>query len=172
MKINILPIKKMIGSAQSFSFTTSTITLELAETTAGRCEAAPVQVNVEIVNNGQSLEIQGQVRAVVRYICSRCLEEFDREIVADFSERYQERPVQESTDLDITEANYYQGDEIDITGLVRESLLLSEPLQPVCNEDCRGLCPECGVNRNQETCSCQQQAIDPRLMALQKFVKQ
>ena len=172
MKINILPVKKIIGSSQSFSFTTSTDVLDLPGTAAGAGDVAPVFVSGHIVNNGQSLEIQGQVQAKVQYVCSRCLVNFSRDVSVDFSERYLETPDQNATDTDLDGVSFYQGDEIDITVLVRDSVLLSEPLQPVCSEDCCGLCPECGVNRNVEACSCQQQTIDPRLLVLQKLVKQ
>ena len=52
------------------------------------------------------------------------------------------------------EAGWYQGNEIDLSGLVREIVCLAIPVQPLCREDCAGLCPRCGVDRNAASCEC------------------
>ena len=52
---------------------------------------------------------------------------------------------------------------------MREQFYLALPMKPLCREDCRGLCPVCGINRNRETCSCQATWVDPRLEALKSF---
>ena len=60
----------------------------------------------------------------------------------------------------------YRDEKIDLGEVVREQLYLALPMKPLCQEDCKGLCPVCGVNRNRETCSCQQEWVDPRMAAL------
>jgi uncharacterized protein len=52
-------------------------------------------------------------------------------------------------------ASFYQGDSIDVSALVQEQILLTLPSVPLCKEECKGLCAQCGVNLNQETCECQ-----------------
>jgi uncharacterized protein len=52
---------------------------------------------------------------------------------------------------------------------MREQFYLALPMKPLCREDCKGLCPICGVNRNRETCSCRSEWVDPRMEALRKL---
>ena len=59
----------------------------------------------------------------------------------------------------------YDGDAIDLEPLFREQFVLAVPFAPLCREDCKGLCPQCGIDRNTGTCSCEP-PIDPRLAAL------
>ena len=63
----------------------------------------------------------------------------------------------------------YRDDKIDLTEVVREQLYLALPMKPLCREDCKGLCPVCGVNRNRETCTCQEVWVDPRMAALKQW---
>ncbi len=63
----------------------------------------------------------------------------------------------------------YRDDKIDLGEVVREQLYLALPMKPLCQQDCKGLCPVCGVNRNRETCTCQQEWVDPRMAALEKW---
>ena len=59
----------------------------------------------------------------------------------------------------------YDGEIVDLEPLLREQFVLVVPYAPVCSEDCKGLCPQCGIDRNTATCACQP-PIDPRLAAL------
>jgi uncharacterized protein len=63
-------------------------------------------------------------------------------------------------------AAYYENDEIDLEQLIRERVHLSLPMKPLCDQDCRGLCPQCGTNLNRGTCDCRRDWEDPRLEAL------
>ena len=67
---------------------------------------------------------------------------------------------------------YYDGDRLDLGEVVREQVLLALPLKPLCREDCRGLCPRCGQNRNLGPCGCPppEEPGDPRLEPLRKLV--
>jgi uncharacterized protein len=61
-----------------------------------------------------------------------------------------------------TEVAYYEGDRLDLNEVLREVVLLALPMQLVCSETCKGICPSCGLNRNQHSCDCQQRTIDDR----------
>jgi len=78
-----------------------------------------------------------------------------------------EREVAEE-DVDIS---YYTDDQIDLIELLREQFYLALPMKPLCREDCRGLCPQCGVNRNTGTCECEPGWEDPRLAPLKGLIK-
>ena len=64
---------------------------------------------------------------------------------------------------------YYRDDQIQLGDLVREQLRLAAPMKPLCSDDCRGLCPVCGANRNEMTCDCDTSWLDPRLDRLRMF---
>jgi uncharacterized protein len=68
--------------------------------------------------------------------------------------------------------SYYEEDVINLAELVREQCYLALPMKPLCREDCRGLCPVCGVNRNRETCACVTNWVDPRFDALRRLKDQ
>jgi uncharacterized protein len=59
----------------------------------------------------------------------------------------------------------FDGDKIDLEPLMREQFVLAIPYAPLCKEDCKGLCPQCGIDRNTASCTCEK-PIDPRLAAL------
>ena len=73
-------------------------------------------------------------------------------------------------ELSVTDAEaeigYYQGEGILLEDVLREQVLLALPLKSTCREDCKGLCPQCGKNLNQEPCSCSEPAEDPRWAVL------
>ena len=68
----------------------------------------------------------------------------------------------EEDDLDVFP---YDGERIDLEPLFREQFVLAVPYAPLCTEDCKGLCPQCGIDRNTASCTCEP-PIDPRLAAL------
>ena len=65
-----------------------------------------------------------------------------------------------------TEIGYYPGESMELEDSLREQILLAVPIKSLCRYDCKGLCPVCGVNRNQQLCDCDQHQPDPRWAAL------
>ena len=63
----------------------------------------------------------------------------------------------------------FEGDVIDFRDAVQEQVIMAIPMQPLCREDCRGLCPGCGANLNLEKCRCRPDDVDPRLAILKKL---
>jgi uncharacterized protein len=66
----------------------------------------------------------------------------------------------------------YDGRRIDLRALAVEQVYLEMPLKPICREDCRGLCSRCGNNRNRVECGCDDDSVDPRLLALKGILNQ
>lgn len=167
MKINILRAKKEIGSQETFEFVTSAEEIDLED--ASPWTGSEVKVDGELINNGRVLKIKGVIHATGNYQCNYCLENFMTKMDIPFGDDYQEKDsdtIDEETDL-----AYYNGDEIDIADLVRESIILAEPLKIVCSKSCRGLCPQCGINLNLTKCSCNHDVVDPRLAVLSQLLK-
>jgi uncharacterized protein len=166
MKINVLQVKREVGARQSFSFMPSAKEIGLSE--EREWQAASIRVNGEVINNGRFLEIVGVIHGQANFDCHRCLADFSTTLEISFAEDFQETTGEDKPDAG--HANY-QGDEIDITELVREYLLLAEPMKTLCREDCKGLCPKCGANLNHNSCSCVKGDFDPRLAPLERFLK-
>ncbi|MBP2650131.1 MAG: hypothetical protein H6Q74_956 [Firmicutes bacterium] len=162
MKINIALLDQEAGACQSFRFACPIETID-EHNTASWIEGN-VEVEGKVCNTGACLALTGEIHAKANRVCHRCLKEFSAAIVTSFSENWQQ------ADGD-SEVIRYQGDELDISELVRESLVLAEPLKNLCSEMCRGLCPTCGADLNHAKCNCVRDEIDPRLAALQKLLE-
>ncbi len=65
-----------------------------------------------------------------------------------------------------TEIGYYQGEGLLLEDVLKEQILLAVPIRVLCSEDCQGLCPQCGQNRNVSPCNCAEKITDPRWAAL------
>jgi uncharacterized protein len=122
-------------------------------------------VDLAIQKSAQEYYCQGRVTARVVLECARCLGEFEADLggETDFvvcSENYaaQHRGV-DSEDCVCFKGNDLQ---VDIVEPVRQALVLAMSMKPLCSENCRGLCPTCGVNLNEQTCECKQETTDSR----------
>ena len=167
MKINILQAKLAIGSRETFEFVTSTKKIDLEG--EGPWVGNEIKIEGELINNGRVLKIKGVIHATAKYQCNYCLEDFITNMEIPFGDDYQDVSTKEIDDE--TDIAYYNGDEIDIADLVRESMILAEPLKVVCSKNCLGLCPHCGINLNDGQCSCNDNVIDPRFAVLSKLLK-
>ena len=130
---------------------------------------APMRVEMEYYRAGTELFFQGQLHASTQEVCARCAEEFTAPSERGFRFVLTPRTVGLADDNlreEDLEFSVYDGDEVDLSPLLREQFLLSLPTRPLCREDCRGLCPQCGANLNHTACGCRPQAADPRLAAL------
>ena len=133
---------------------------------------APSDLVFEIHKDKDRFRLVGTVAAELELPCSRCLEPFRLPIAAPFDARY--LPVSEASadverevDDEDLETSYYRNDVIDLNELLREQFYLALPMKPLCGEDCRGLCAQCGTNLNAGTCDCKPVWDDPRLAALE-----
>jgi len=131
-----------------------------------------VNVSVSYYRAGTELFFAGDLKTTTRAVCARCAEEF--EVAGDRPFRYVLSPKAIGYDDDNLRAedlefSLYEGDEVDLSPLIREQVLLALATRPLCQEDCRGLCPHCGVNLNGTTCECRIESLDPRLEALRSL---
>jgi uncharacterized protein len=116
--------------------------------------------------NGTTVEVSGTISMDVEQNCSRCLEPVKQSLDIPFQEAFtQSSKAAEEDDnlLLVTE------DKIELKPYIEETVLLELPYIPLCDEDCKGLCPVCGTNRNVTPCACKQEKIDPRLAGLADF---
>jgi len=119
----------------------------------------------------QDIRVVGDMSTRVEVACARCLDPVTRDVARNFDLLY--RPLGADagrSEISVTQAEaeigYYTGEGVLLEDILREQLLLEVPIKVVCREDCKGLCPHCGQNRNQGSCDCVEQAEDPRWNAL------
>ena len=163
MKLDVSGTAFPLGESRVFSFVVSSASLDLGECAEQFHE--DIRVNGSVMNTGSSLRVVGTVDTCRSFVCDRCLAEGAREITLDFSEDYAKTPGE--TD----EVALYDGETIILDDLVRDTLLVAEPLRELCKSDCKGLCPVCGQNLNEGSCSCDTFVPDPRLAALESLLK-
>ena len=137
---------------------------------------APVHLDFDLHKDKDRFRLVGTARTELELPCSRCLDPFRMPVDATFDLRYlpatemtadEEREVQDE-DL---ETSYYRDDQIDLNELLREQFYLALPMKPLCREDCKGLCAQCGTNLNTGTCACAAEWEDPRLAPLKGLIK-
>lgn len=127
----------------------------------------------ELRGGSEEIRVSGHLEGVMESDCSRCLEPARCAFDGDFSLDY--LPVDQSPHAAATgfaekesDIGYYEGEVLDLADVLREQVLLWLPMQWVCRQDCRGICPVCGGNRNEEWCECQEGTGDPRWAALRE----
>jgi uncharacterized protein len=133
--------------------------------TAGRAEVlhehrGPKEIVADI-------RLRGNFSGNFQVPCARCMEPVEIPLAAEFDLIF--RPVGADSDLperaitaQETEIGYYQKDSLSLEDVLREQVLLALPVRTLCKSDCKGLCPRCGQNRNQQVCTCEEGTISPR----------
>ncbi len=135
----------------------------------------PLVGMVQFLRTSDGVLVTGRLHTVLRVTCRRCLQEF--ELGIDFSLEEEFRP---SVDIETGAAVQFEDGEdsvtridsrhmLDLTEVVRQNLFLASPISPLCAPQCRGLCPGCGANLNNEACTCGYTESDPRLEVLRQL---
>ena len=136
---------------------------------------SPLQVALRYMRSGEDLLFDGMLSSDLSGQCARCLDEFPLSLSRPFScvllPASPSRSLGREMELNQEDlaASFYSGDSVDVSLLVREQFFLSLPSHPLCQETCKGLCEQCGVNLNAETCPCRPVWTDRRLAVLAPF---
>jgi DUF177 domain-containing protein len=128
-------------------------------------------IHGRVRRKGEEVELVGHLSATVETTCARCLKPVQVPIAAELSERFvvavswrsEEQHELQEEDLNLA---VFNGESIELDDFVREEILLAMPAQVLCREDCKGLCPICGIDRNVSSCECETRQIDSRWGAL------
>jgi uncharacterized protein len=117
------------------------------------------------------IRLKGSFRGIFQAPCARCVEPVEHELAEDFDLLFRPAEVdangaEHAITTPETEIGYYENGGLALEDVLREQVLLSLPAKTLCQPDCKGLCPRCGLNRNETACSCEQGPSDPRWEAL------
>jgi uncharacterized protein len=138
----------------------------------------PILNRISVHQITGSIEVRGSVETSVRLSCSRCLEGFEMPLKRFYrlyftptSPEDPEFPDGDGIELDAETINrvFYEGDEIDLTESIQEQVVMTLPPYPICDEACKGLCPQCGANQNTTGCDCRREEKPNPFAVLKKL---
>lgn len=129
---------------------------------------------VSLAKHGHDILVRGHLQGHLNLSCGRCLDPFAPSLETAFDlllvpAPQGAAPEEEELSAAQLDLDFYSGETVDLEAIIREQIILMVPLKPLCQENCRGLCPICGVNLNRETCSCQAEKSDYPFAQLAKL---
>jgi len=126
---------------------------------------SPVELDLRLESVVEGVLVTGLATVELRGECVRCLGEVSDSLEVDIQELF----VYPESDADEDEASRLEGDLLDLEPLLRDGVVLDLPFQPLCREDCLGLCVDCGANLNDDPDHTHEQPLDPRWEALRRL---
>jgi uncharacterized protein len=138
----------------------------------------PADLRMVIHKDQDRFRLVGTVKSQLGLECSRCLEPYvlpvDRQFDLRFLPAAAGEPQNEDEDAEVEEDDvsitFYRDEQIDLDELLREQFYLALPMKPLCGPACKGICPQCGTNRNLAPCDCSPQKEDPRMAGLKTLI--
>lgn len=131
--------------------------------------AEPLQVRLEAHQAGPDVLVRGRMRGELELECARCLKSvrhtLDEEVTFLYVEGVDETAAEDQEVYPLPETGW----TLDLGPALREHLVLAAPAHVLCREDCRGLCPTCGTDRNEAPCECEASDVDDRWAALRRL---
>lgn len=135
-------------------------------------EGAPVELDLRLEAVMEGVLVTGTAAADLEGECVRCLEPISDEVEVTLQELFMYDDTRDARDAsEDDEVSMLEGDLIDLEPLLRDAVVLALPFQPLCQDDCPGLCPDCGARLADDPGHSHEAAIDPRwagLTALQQ----
>lgn len=137
-------------------------------------DAPVVKIFLKAAYINNRVIIKGSWKSELTGECSRCLEQTSYILEESFNEEFVQLQAGESAktycyDKEKEEQYLFKGELLSLDEYFQHSFFISQPLKILCRENCKGLCPVCGQNRNKSLCSCTDEQIDYRWSALEKL---
>lgn len=127
------------------------------------------RVDLRVTEAGErDVHVRGDVTAALRLSCRRCLRDVEAGIALELDLLFDPEVGTEGEQEQVYRLEA-EGGILDLRPAIREQLLLEVPPYPLCAEDCEGLCPKCGIDRNRASCDCTLEEPDPRWEALREL---
>jgi uncharacterized protein len=168
----VLNIRKLAPGSSRHALKLTAPELELESSDI--VDVIDCKVSLDVDFHTGEIVVRGKAESVLKLECARCLEPFEHRMVHNLAfviklarKGELNGPECESSDDFFVVSDAVEG--FEIAPIVRERILLSLPLKPLCDESCKGLCPQCGVNKNTETCNCTTDRTDERWSGLMEL---
>jgi uncharacterized protein len=138
--------------------------------------STPVRLQGQLTKIAEQVYFQGQIEGTMELPCSRCLDSVRDHFAVTIRVVYlppSSPAAAESTERldtsDELDLYIHDGVMIDLQPFIYDQVVLAIPMQPLCRPECAGLCPLCGGNKNEESCTCQVEEIDSRFALLKQL---
>jgi uncharacterized protein len=156
------------GSQRTVAFTTPA-PADLGIEVLSVPEGSPVEFDLRLEAVMEGVLVTGTATAALTGECARCLEGISDDVAVDFQELFVYEESDTATDEEDDDVSRLEGDLLDLEPLLRDAVVLSLPFQPLCQDDCPGLCVECGARLADDPAHQHDDAIDPRWAALREL---
>jgi len=162
LRINVgFLLCQSVGFSREFEFEEPTVQV------ADDLDVFDFKGTILFTRTAQGLYAQGRLNAKIPQECVRCLSEFTQELAIGIRDLFIYPPEKGADPLLVIPETAI----LDLSGIIREYLILDIPLQPLCRLDCLGLCPVCGKVQREGKCKHPETRLDPRLAVLQSLLK-
>ncbi len=170
MRIFFEELEILRGQAKTIQFSFSFP--EVTEENRDVLQFSTVQFSGEARYAAGLVEVKGVTQFNAAFSCGRCLQAFEQAYEVPFFERFVRENDGFVEEEDEDQIHRIPDESFDITPYCKEEIFLALPYIPICNPECKGLCPQCGSNRNEHDCGCNTERIDPRFADLAKLFNQ
>ena len=160
----LVPVAELLGQPGAYRDVNIHAPLEGVAVDLARLGSDPVTAELRAQSVIEGILVTGQVEGVAELNCARCVTEFSSGLALEVCELYT-GPGQ--GDGDNEDAYRIAGTEMDLEPMLRDAIALALPLNPLCREDCRGMCAQCGTDLNTRSCDCTEDEGDPRWAPLE-----
>jgi uncharacterized protein len=163
MRLDITSIIKLNGHSMDVEFNKK---IKDLESTITDFEFEDVSFTGKLHNDNGTLKLNGFMRTKYKTICYRCIKNVTKTMTINVYEEF------EKSGSNLNEDAYtYEDDYIDLEQVLLDNVVLHLPTKVLCSENCRGLCPKCGCDLNNDNCQCTEDDINPQMEVLKNFFK-
>ncbi|WP_203993263.1 YceD family protein [Micromonospora lutea] len=134
-------------------------------------EGADLDLDLRMESVSEGVLVSGTVSGPIQGECGRCLREINDSVTVTIQELYAYENSTTDATTESDEVGRMQGDLIDLEPALRDAVVLALPNNPLCRQDCPGLCPDCGVHRDDLPADHSHQQIDPRWAGLSQLTR-
>jgi uncharacterized protein len=136
----------------------------------GAPQGAPIELDLRLESVMEGVLVSGTATVPVEGECGRCLTDFRDSVTVDIQELYAYPDSSSDVTSEEDEVSRLQGDLVDLEPALRDAVVLALPPNPLCREDCPGLCPDCGMHWDELPPGHSHDQVDPRWASLQKMI--
>ncbi|MFE5319642.1 YceD family protein [Paenibacillus sp. NPDC056579] len=165
-------LKELANKADTVHFDETVDLTDVLKNRTDLLSFGPLQVQLQARHDDGAAEVTGVLSIDVEQPCSRCLEPVKQRLEIPFHETFALAADESEPDDEDEDIHFVTDEKIELMPYLIENVLVALPYVPLCQEECQGLCPVCGTNRNEHACGCKQDTTDPRLAGLADFFKQ
>lgn len=159
LRVNAVELLRQPGAISTIDLTIAAVPLEAEHERLD----GDIAIDLTLRASNDGITVTGTVSTDWMTVCRRCLTDVAGRAIGEVDELYQ---------IDVTDPDAYtiENGQLDLVPLVRETVLIELDLERVCRDECAGLCPICGLDRNTTDCGCDTTVSDDRWAALEGFV--